>query len=119
MDIVCDGDLLLQLHIGPRRVKTLVPVEPAKTASGVALSDPREALAALPTRLHVELSGVEITLGQIQSLALGDVLLLPHPLTQPLHVVATQGQSICAGYLGQQQGHKAIELVRGIPSAGM
>ncbi|QNB08829.1 FliM/FliN family flagellar motor switch protein [Herbaspirillum frisingense] len=117
MDISAGGSPVVQLHLGPRRVQALAPIA-AKPAPVTAqpLADLGQALSSQRARLRVELSSVEITLGQMQALALGDVLLLPHLLEQPLRVFEDQGRQICAGYLGQQEGGKAIELVREPPS---
>lgn len=118
MDISAGGALIAQLHLGPRRVQVLEPKAASPAPTAQPLADLGQALSSQRARLRVELSGVEITLGQMQALALGDVLLLPHLLEQPLHVLEEQGQQICAGYLGQQDGGKAIELVREPPSVG-
>lgn len=110
----------LFLHLGPARVRALSDAPPARRPLA-PIRPPaslQEALDRHPARLRVTLSEVEISLGQLQDLAVGDVLLLPHPLTQALHVVTGQGQTVCAAYLGQAQGAKAVELVRDAPPAG-
>lgn len=110
--------LALTLHLAPARVAALLA-----TATGASGGTPRpalvslnEALAAHSTRLRVELAAVDISVGNLQSLTVGDVLVLPHPLTQTLQVKTTQGLSLCEGYLGQQQGQRAIELIKRTPS---
>ncbi|SHN17915.1 Type III flagellar switch regulator (C-ring) FliN C-term [Duganella sacchari] len=64
---------------------------------------------ALP--LRAELSGPELTLGSLRALAVGDVLLLPHALDQPLTLSGAGGQPVCRGFLGQQHGQRALALL--------
>lgn len=106
--------LSLALHLAPLRVAALLATGTGETAGThmpplVALS---EALAGHATRLRVELAAVDISVGNLQSLTVGDVLVLPHPLTQTLQVKTAQGMSLCEGYLGQVQGQRAIELIK-------
>lgn len=68
-----------------------------------ALSDHRVAL-------RVMLEGTELNLGQLQGLQLGDVLPLAHSLDAPAQVVGTDGAPVCDAWLGQSEGHIAIEL---------
>jgi len=69
-----------------------------------------QALGAHLMPLHAELAEVELSLGQLQDLAVGDVVRLAHPLDAPLQIKTQTGQTLCAAWLGQQQGHLAVEL---------
>ena len=62
--------------------------------------------------LQVELASCELDLGSLESLAIGDVVPLPHHLDAPLLVSAEPGVPVCAGFLGRKSGFKAIELAR-------
>jgi hypothetical protein len=110
--------LLLRLHIGPGRVAALLQsderMQAAKTRAGndVPLVPLHQAIEKKTTSLRLELAAVELDLGSLQALVLGDVIPLPHRLDQPLQVLAEDGSPLCAAYLGQQQGMRAIELFR-------
>jgi len=108
-----DDALSIALHLGPKRMAALVKTTGAKSGKQAEpITTLNEALAGHATRLRVELAAVDISVGNLASLTVGDVLVLPHPLTQTLHVKTEDGQSLCHGYLGQLQGQRAIELVK-------
>ncbi|WP_211473819.1 FliM/FliN family flagellar motor switch protein [Collimonas humicola] len=109
--------LQLALHIGPGRVANLLGADkketlPAAPAASDALVPLHKALSRQQTSLRLELSAVELDLGSLQALVVGDVIPLPHKLEQPLAVIGEDGKLLCGAYLGQQQGMRAIELVR-------
>jgi hypothetical protein len=110
--------LLLKLHIGPGRVAALlqsderVPAARTRTGNDVPLVPLHKAIEKKTTSLRLELAAVELDLGSLQALVLGDVIPLPHRLDQPLQVLAEDGPPLCTAYLGQQQGMRAIELFR-------
>lgn len=72
----------------------------------------RDALAGRSLTLRVELSPCELDLGSLQTLRVGDIIPLPHPLEEPLRVSTAAGSPFCAGFLGRRGGSKALELVR-------
>lgn len=78
------------------------------------------ALAKAPVRLEVRLAPLDIDLGSLVSLGLGDVLRLGHAVDEPLHVVApgspTDADPLCHGWLGERGPRVALELAR--PRAG-
>jgi flagellar motor switch protein FliM len=98
-------------------VAALFGVEPAKgnaqTASA-AVTPLEHALARERIVLRAVLAGAELNLGQLQSLSPGDVIPLEHPVDAPLKITAADGAPLCDGWLGQRQGHIAIELARTI-----
>lgn len=67
--------------------------------------------------LHVMLEGAQLDLGQIQGLRVGDVIPLEHRLDAAARVLGTDGEHICDGWLGQSEGHLAVELAA-MPSLG-
>lgn len=73
-----------------------------------------DALQDASLLLRVALSDVEIDIGSLQSLALGDVIRLPHLLEAALNVHVGD-DIVCAAYLGQRQGQRAVELQRSPP----
>ncbi len=79
--------------------------------------------ALLPKSLsvRVELTSVTLSLGQLQTLALGDVVTLDHQLDAPATVLLEPSLAVsvansappiplCAAWLGQLQGKMAVEL---------
>lgn len=69
-------------------------------------------LAPLPVQLPVELGRVELGLGSLMGLGVGDVIRLTAPAEQPLPVSGPGGQILFAGYLGLQDDSVALEIVR-------
>ncbi len=71
------------------------------------------AIAARTVTLRVELAPVEVDLGTLQSLRVGDVLTLPHRLEQPLDVRTPDAPAAvaCTAYLGSRDGRRAVELI--------
>ncbi|HWW08328.1 FliM/FliN family flagellar motor switch protein [Collimonas sp.] len=109
--------LQLALHIGPGRVSSLLGADkkeasPAAPAASNPLVPLHKALSQQETSLRLELSAVELDLGSLQALVVGDVIPLPHKLEQPLAVNGEDGKLLCGAFLGQQRGMRAIELVR-------
>ena len=80
------------------------------------LAELAEVVAPRPVRVSVHLALVELDLGTLQSLAVGDVIRLPHRLDDPLHVGVDLGDEpsrtpLCRAHLAQRDGRLAAELV--------
>lgn len=107
----------LQLYLNPACAAELMHISPRDqlaASSQPSVSDLFEALQDTSLPLRFALADVEIELGSLQNLALGDVIRLPHLLEAPLH--AHLGDDIaCTAYLGQRQGRRAVELQRSLP----
>ncbi|UGQ47975.1 FliM/FliN family flagellar motor switch protein [Massilia endophytica] len=71
----------------------------------------RRALDGRPVRLRVEVGQAEVPLGQLGSLAPGDVLSLAVGLERPLRLVTAEGTFVCSAHLGLADGHRAVELL--------
>lgn len=69
-----------------------------------------QALAGQRVALRVMLDGAELNLGQLQELRLDDVVALQHALDSPALVMGTDGIPLCNAWLGQSEGHIAVEL---------
>jgi flagellar motor switch protein FliM len=71
------------------------------------------ATALGPQKLQVQaqLTPVTVTLGDLSSLVVGDILILPHMLDTPLQVTDPQQGPLCDAWLGQRDGRVALELV--------
>lgn len=71
-----------------------------------------QALQTTPVTLSVEVCRTEMTLGHLGTLSVGDVLVLPVTIDQPLQVVDPQGTPVCEAHLGSLAGFHAVELVK-------
>ncbi len=104
-----DGDSAARLLRDQARpaARALPPVETPVLA----------AIAARSVTLRVELAPVEVDLGTLQSLRVGDVLTLPHRLEQPLDLHAPDAPATvaCTAYLGSRDGRRAVELIPSSP----
>lgn len=70
-----------------------------------------EAMRSLHCVVQAELRSVELPLGEVQALQLGDVIALPHRLDHPLLARTGEGAFLCEAYLGQTGGRRAIEFL--------
>jgi hypothetical protein len=122
----------LSLLIAPERVACFLRCsggrpEPRPAAGAVDKIVPLTSLAtAMSTRtvaLRAELCKVEIDLGTLRGLRPGDVVRTSHRLDAPLQIVTLTPPNsgsplpISAGFLGRQDGHRAIELLSNIKPA--
>ena len=87
----------------------------SERSSASALAAPsatglNQALAREQITLRAVLGGTELNLGQLQSLCVGDVIPLEHPLDAPLKVITAEGAELCDGWLGRRHGHIAVEM---------
>lgn len=89
-----------------------VPVVVARGAPSPVL----RALSAIPVYLQVRLAPVDIDLGSLMALVVGDVLQLDHAVDAPAFVVspdaAIDAVPLCHGWLGGRDDRAAIELAR-------
>jgi flagellar motor switch/type III secretory pathway protein FliN len=112
------GSVLLQLSLDAISVRFLLPAKllPALAVSAppvtMATSTLVDALARTPVDLTVELARPQLTLGYLQTLAVGDVLALPTHLDEVLRVDGPGSITVCGAHLGQANGQRAIELIR-------
>ncbi|WP_050465680.1 FliM/FliN family flagellar motor switch protein [Herbaspirillum autotrophicum] len=110
-------EIHIALHLGPGCASSLCSPSTGMLATPVVATAPEPLIAVEQaidlhnTRLSVELAPVEISLGSLQALAIGDVLVLPHALKQALDVRNEHDVTLCQAYLGQHGGMRAVELV--------
>jgi hypothetical protein len=69
------------------------------------------AIATATSSLRAELAPVELTLGAIKGLRVGDVIELAHPLDRPLAAKTSSGEVLCEAFLGRAGERRAIELL--------
>lgn len=102
----------LSLFLDAAAVARLTPVQQMAAAlARPALTPLTFAAQSHIVDLQARLRGVELSIGQLKSLQVGDVVVLPHSLEEPLQIVTPAGETICQAYLGSDQGHRAIEVL--------
>jgi hypothetical protein len=97
---------------GPTVARLNPPRRPPAPESRIPLTSLTAAVAPASVPIMAQLHPVELTLGQIRSLQVGDVVVLPHALEWPLHVVTGNGAVLCEAYLGRVGAQRSLELVR-------
>lgn len=104
-------------HILASRDVPASSTAPSAPAVAVARLVPlSQALGHHVLSMRLDLEPVSLSLGQLQSLALGDVITLAHALERPAMLrlcalpSADAGEPLCAGWLGQVSGRVGIEL---------
>jgi len=58
------------------------------------------------------LGTVELSVGEVNQLAIGDVVTLNHGFADPIHIASIDGRPIAKGMLGQSEGNKALHLLK-------
>ena len=118
----------LTLLIAAERVARLVG--PSAARSRAAAAPPRPALVSVsraladrPVVVHARLESFELDLGTLATLRVGDVLRTTHPLDAPVDFTTGRASNnpagiVCAAFLGQAGGARAIELSASVDHAG-
>lgn len=99
--------LLLPGYIVQKLVR---PAEPRRALDPQPLAHLADALRDQHLNVQARLRDVTLTLGELEHLSPGDVVLLPHRLETPLHVLGPDDEALCNAWLGQQAGRIALEL---------
>ncbi|MGQ5524416.1 FliM/FliN family flagellar motor C-terminal domain-containing protein [Chitinimonas sp. PSY-7] len=79
--------------------RSTMPLVPVKTA-----------VECQRIQLQIDLGEIELSLGQLQSLHVGDVVRLDRHLGDALHVSDTHGHRVCHALPGQRHGSRAVEV---------
>lgn len=102
------------LQLGATHIAACVPARDMRQISAAtrpALTSIPDAMTQQPVRLRVRLAPVALTLGDLTSLQPGNLIPLPHALSQPLVVEADDGRALCHGHLVATHGRKAVAVV--------
>jgi hypothetical protein len=89
----------------------LNPSRPNVAAAARPKVNLMSALGTQTLDLRAMLTGVELSLRQLQSLRVGDVVPLQHRLDEPTLLEAPDASVVCHGWLGHQSGRVAVEMV--------
>lgn len=114
------GFLTLRVKLGPAtaidfvlspEIAAGVLGDAAVAPSSVTVEPRQAALGSESLRLNVTLQDAELRLDELNSLAVGHVIALPHQLDMPARATLGDGEVLCAGHLGVCRGKKAIQLL--------
>ncbi|MBB6581995.1 FliM/FliN family flagellar motor switch protein [Ralstonia solanacearum] len=105
--LVIDCTHVMRL-IGPCAATT--DGEATERRSEALLTPVLSALSAEPLSMTAELNPIELELGTLTGLQVGDVIRIPHALEMPLLVRADDGELLYQAFLGRLEDQKAIEL---------
>lgn len=110
---------VVHLHLDPSLAQVWCAELPARrlprTAKRLPLQPIIQAIASLPVRVSVELTPVDLGLGALRALRVGDVITLPQRTAQSLHVLihaepGRAGRPMCRGHLAMRAGRRVVEL---------
>ena len=87
-------------------------IPPRFAAEKAAVAPVWEAVSPLACAMRAELEPVDLSLGAVKALRIGDVIELAHSLDRPLLAKAATGELLCEAFLGRAGTHRAIELLR-------
>lgn len=113
------GTAVLKLKVGDATLSMLIPVDrlasrwiaPA-TIRPQALTPLKAALTDIEMRVIAELGHVDMSLGSFTSLQVGDVINLSIGIDHPLTVFSENRSPVGAANLGQQGGHRALNMFK-------
>lgn len=71
-----------------------------------------DAVSGVAATVRAELEPVELSVGAVRGLRVGDVIELSHSLDRPLLARTDNGELLCEAFLGKNGDHRAIELLR-------
>jgi hypothetical protein len=105
-----DQSLLL---FSPTLVYGLIGTEPPRLRQSApsAAVPVRRAVELQPVVLEVIAGEAELTLRDLQTLEVGDVIRLDRRLDELLRLGVLGGEAVCSGHLGAAKGHKAVQLL--------
>ena len=81
-----------------------------ETGQSAPLVSLREGLEAESVAVEVVVGSAELSLAELQSLSVGDVLRLDRGIKDPLMVMFDGGQGVCGAHLGAVRGRRAVQL---------
>lgn len=109
--------VLLRARMFPELLQALLPPQAGKPAE--ALVSRRSAIGAEPVAVNAWLGEVEVTLDELASLQVGDVLLLAADVNGAGHLSLPDGRELAQIRLGSAAGRRAVSVIgktAGMPS---
>jgi hypothetical protein len=107
---------VLRILLGGREAEAFLrhqkAIAPRFAAEKAAIAPVWEAVSPLACAMRAELEPVDLSLGEVKALRIGDVIELTHALDRPLLAKAATGELLCEAFLGRVGAHRAIELLR-------
>jgi flagellar motor switch/type III secretory pathway protein FliN len=91
-------------------VEEFLKAQPRVRQFGNPPTSARAALATQRVVVEVHAGAAQLTIAELASLGVGDVITLDRPLDRPLDVRAANGGAFCSGHLGVRDDRKAVLL---------
>jgi flagellar motor switch/type III secretory pathway protein FliN len=82
-----------------------------RRASRTTTVSPIQAIGNRPVTLELAVGTGELTIDELSSLAVGDVIPLDRKLNEEINVCINSDAPICRGYMGVKQGRVAVQLL--------
>lgn len=101
--------LHLWLLLSPQFINSVEGTHDRK-ASRPNLVSPAQAIGSRRVRLRLELGTGEVTIEELSSLAIGDVIPLDHKLNDEINMFISGDTPVCRGFMGTKNGKVAVQL---------
>lgn len=110
-EIGCAGNSIFCI-LSPTLVASLLLNMSQPERSKESLSTTSDALKNTRMKLNIMVGEVQLSLGLLQTISLGDVIKLDAKVDQPLNIVTSEGTRLCGTFLGKRDGQKAVQLTK-------
>jgi hypothetical protein len=104
------GSKNLLLAISPELVQQLSPAAAAKFAT--AVDKRRSAIGEESVRVEAILGEADISVGELASLAVNDVIVLRSAMSQPAHLATRSGRQVANAALGRVGNKRAVVIIK-------
>jgi hypothetical protein len=108
-------DAIMFMHLNSVCVEAIAPAR--APAPSVPAHEPfvqlMHALGNQVLSVSAEMSSIDISIGDLQSLRVNDVVLFNHRLDEPVSIRIKEGGNFAHGFLGKSRGNWAVELEAG------
>ena len=109
-NVTLGAEVSLELVLGRPLLARWTEGAAFEPGQSVPLVSVREGLEAESVAVEVVVGVAELSLAELQSLSVGDVLRLDRGLKDPLMVLFDDGQRVCGAHLGAVRGRRAVQL---------
>ncbi|OUS29807.1 hypothetical protein A9Q99_08235 [Gammaproteobacteria bacterium 45_16_T64] len=106
------GELQFSIAVDRVMVDALIQLPSLITRKKLGLHSLPTAITHGDVELNAVVATLELTLGELQQLQIGDVVRLEKNIGDTIAVCNKQGEVVCSGYLGKRNESKAIMLAK-------
>jgi len=105
-------DVSLNLALDLTIIRQLIELPSLVTNKKSGLTSLSKAIVNGELVLNAVVASLDLTLGELQQLQVGDVIRLDKNIDETIPLCNSAGETVFSGYLGKQNNHKAIMLAR-------